>query len=466
MVSIFSKDKSISRVVIFNICGRFVLQGISFITTPIFTRLLSPTDYGITAVYMAWLSIFSLFIGLQSHGSIANARIKYDKFQINAYFSSVITLVVLSFFCVLLICVLFNSFIAQLLEIDNKLLIILIVHSFSSFVVTFYTVKWMQFKEVEKNIIFSFVVSITTIILSFLLVSSLNKNKYLGKIYGSVIPQIISAFIFLFLLYKKGRCLYNRDYWIYCLHLTLPLILHGAAGMILSQSDRIMLKKIIGEGSVGIYSVGYSLALVIDLIWNAFNTSWLPYYYEDKKQKRIGSILDRSNSYLFVFSSLTMGFILLAPEVFKLLAPTSYWDGIKIIPFIALAYYFNFLYSFPANHEFFSEKTIFISIGSLCAAAINIIFNILLIPSYGIVGAAVATLIGFIFSFIFHDIIARFIVKDFEYHFMFYIKGIVPVLCITILYYNTLAVWFLRWGIGCIIGICLVTRIIKKRSLF
>ena len=466
MINIFSKNKSISRVVIFNVCGSFILRGISLFSTPIFTRLLTPADYGIVAVYMAWLSIFSLFIGLQSHGSIANAKIKYDKFQINAYFSSVMTLAMLSFFFVLLICVLLNRYIAELLEIENKLLIILIIHSFSSFIVSFYTVKWMQFKEVEKNILFSLIISISTILLSALLVSYSNKNKYLGKIYGSAIPQVISAVVFLFLLYKKGRCFYNKHYWKYCLNLTLPLILHGAAGMILSQSDRIMLKKIIGEEAVGIYSVGYSLALVIDLIWGAFNTSWLPYYYEDKKQKKITAILDRSNNYLFVFSSLTMGFILLAPEVFKLLAPAVYWNGIKIIPFIALAYYFNFLYSFPANHEFFNEKTIFISIGTLCAAVINIIFNFLLIPSYGIVGASIATLIGYIFSFMLHDVIARFIVKDFEYRFVFYVKGIVPILCITALYYATLKIWFLRWGIGGFIGVYLIIRIIRKRSLF
>ena len=62
MINIFSKNKSISRVVIFNVCGSFILRGISLFSTPIFTRLLTPADYGIVAVYMAWLSIFSLFI--------------------------------------------------------------------------------------------------------------------------------------------------------------------------------------------------------------------------------------------------------------------------------------------------------------------------------------------------------------------------------------------------------------------
>lgn len=466
MISLFSKEKSLSRVVILNMLGSFFLQGISFFTTPIYTRLLTTYDYGKISIYTAWLSIVSLFMGLRCYGSIANARIKYDKSQIDSYFSSIITLAFLSFFFILLFCSVFKSYIARLLGIDDGLLILLVIHSFSSFVVNFYTIKWIQFKNVEKKIVFSFVMSITTIGFSLLFIFLLTNNKYLGKIYGSVVPNIMSSLIFLFFLYKKGRCFYNSEYWKYCLILTLPLILHGAGGVISSQSDRIMLKKILNDEAVGVYSVGYSLALVIDLIWDAFNTSWLPFYYEDKKQKNIFSILERSNSYLFVFSSLTMGFILLAPEVFKLLAPSPYWGGIKILPLIALAYYFNFLYGFPANHEFFYEKTVFISIGTLCAAIINIAFNFLLIPAYGIVGAAVATLIGHIFSFIFHDIIARFIVKDFEYRCTFYIQGIIPVSCISILYYYTLDIWWLRWILGFSIGIYLLKRIMQRRSLF
>jgi O-antigen/teichoic acid export membrane protein len=92
-----SKEKSISRVFVWQVAGKFVLQGISFFTAPVFTRLLTPSDYGQVAVYGAWVSLFSLFIGLQTRGSIANAKIKYNDDKIDAYLSSIMVISVISF---------------------------------------------------------------------------------------------------------------------------------------------------------------------------------------------------------------------------------------------------------------------------------------------------------------------------------------------------------------------------------
>lgn len=466
MIRIFSKNKSISRVVILNVFGSFVLQGISLFTAPIFTRLLSPSDYGIVAVYTAWQGLFMLFIGLQTYGSIANARITYEKVIIDAYLSAIMTLGFLSFACILGGCVIWQGPLSSIFGIQRNLVILLPIHSFCVFVVNFYTTKWMQFKDVEKNAIFGVSIAIVSVCLSLVFIYFLQEEKYRGKIYGAAIPQILSACVFLVFLYKKGRCFYNKEYWRYCLKLTIPLILHGAGGLILSQSDRIMLKKFVGEESVGIYSVGYSLALIISSIWGALNTSWVPFYYEYKKDSNRELILEKAGRYMTLFSVLTMGFLLLAPEVYKIMAPSAYWNGIRLIPLIALAYYFNFLYAFPANHEFFYQKTIYISLGTLVAAGINIGLNFLFIPVYGDIGAAVATVVAFVFLFLFHDVIARYVVRNLEYHFKFYLCGLVSVVCVAILYYFTLSFWYIRWAIAVCLGVFLLLRIIKQKALF
>ncbi|MDR2096188.1 MAG: oligosaccharide flippase family protein, partial [Treponema sp.] len=85
------REKSISRVLIWQTAGRFILQGISFFTAPVFTRLLTPSDYGQVAVYGAWVSLCGLLVGLQTYGSIANAKITYGDDKIDAYLSSIMT---------------------------------------------------------------------------------------------------------------------------------------------------------------------------------------------------------------------------------------------------------------------------------------------------------------------------------------------------------------------------------------
>jgi O-antigen/teichoic acid export membrane protein len=461
-----AREQSISSVLIWQIFGRFILQGISFFTIPIFTRLLTASDYGKVAVYTAWVSFFSLIVGLQTYGSIGNARIKYND-KINSYLSCIITISITSFILILLIVVVFIRQLSYLLDLREDLVILLVVQSFASFCISFYTAKLVQYKQAVSNIVLSLAVSLSSTFLSMLfLVFSSSNVKYASKIYANAIPIIITGIIIICYIYIKGKKIYDRQYWKYCLFLTLPLIFHGTGGLILVQSDRILLQRFIGEEVAGIYSFAYNMAMVVQIIWGSFNTSWIPFYFDYKKNKRNKDIIFHSRNYVITFSIIVMGFILLSPEVYKIMAPQEYWQGIQLIPLIVSAYYLNFLYGFPANFEFFHEKTYLISIGTISAAVINIGLNIVFIPKYGGTGAAITTLISYVFLFTFHEIIARFIVKNFEYDFKIYLIGIIPVSIVIILFYFFQNNRFIRWGIGVILGIYLLRRIIKYRAIF
>jgi O-antigen/teichoic acid export membrane protein len=324
----------------------------------------------------------------------------------------------------------------------------------------------IQYKQAERSTLLSLVVSISSTGLAILFLFLTSKDRYIAKIYANAIPTILVGFVIICLVFVKGRKIYDKAYWNFCLTLTLPLILHGAGGLVLSQSDRVMLQRMSGESVAGIYSFTYSVALVIDILWASFNTTWVPFYYEYKRNNQKELILLRAKNYIAVFSVLTMGFMLLSPEVYRIMAPREYWPGISLIPLIALAYYFNFLYSFPVNYEFYNAKTKLISAGTICAAIINIVCNLLLIPAYAGAGAAIATLISFIFLFMFHEIIVRFIIKNYDYHLIMYIKGLLPVIAASAIFYIAWDFWYVRWGIGAVLGVCLVRRIIINKAIF
>jgi O-antigen/teichoic acid export membrane protein len=459
------KEKSISRVLIWQAAGKFILQGIGFFAAPFFTRVLTPSDYGQVAIYNTWVSLCSLFIGLQTYGSIANAKVKYNDAKMDAYLSSIMVISVISFIVILGGGIVANKFLAKVLSLQSDLVILLIIQSFASFCIAFYTSKLVQYKQSERSTLLSLLVSVSSTTLAIIFLLSISENRYIVKIYANAIPAIIIGFVILCLIFFKGKKVYDKTYWNFCLALTLPLILHDAGGLVLSQSDRVMLQKMSGETITGIYSFAYSVALVISILWMSFNTTWVPFYYEYKKNDQKTLLLLRAKNYITVFSILTMGFILLAPEVYRVMAPREYWPGISLIPLIALAYYFNFLYSFPANYEFYNAKTKLISIGTICAAVINIICNFVFIPLYAGVGAAIATLISFVFLFIFHEIIARFVIRNYDYKFTMYLKGLLPVIAVSVIFYVTQNFWYIRWGIGVVLGIYLLWRVIKNRAL-
>jgi O-antigen/teichoic acid export membrane protein len=189
------REKSISRVFIWQATGRFVLQGISFFTAPIFTRLLTPADYGYVAVYSAWVSLSSLFVGLQTYGSIANAKIKYCDDEMDAYLSSIMAISVISFIIFLFIGIFANKFLAKLLGLRSDLIVLLIIQSFTSFSIAFYIKKLTQYKQAKQSTLLSLFVSVLSTVLSITFLLLLHNNRHIVRIYANAIPTILVGFV-------------------------------------------------------------------------------------------------------------------------------------------------------------------------------------------------------------------------------------------------------------------------------
>ena len=138
-------NTSISRSVAWQLIGKFFLQGVAFFTTPIFTRLLTPSDYGYVALYNSWLSMVTLFIGLEVGGSIANARIRHQIENPFKYLSSILTISSISFFVFLFVGIFFKDVLSSILKLRQDLVILLIVHSYATFVISFLVIKYDAF---------------------------------------------------------------------------------------------------------------------------------------------------------------------------------------------------------------------------------------------------------------------------------------------------------------------------------
>jgi O-antigen/teichoic acid export membrane protein len=460
------KEKSVSQLFLWQFVGRFILQGVGFITAPVFTRLLAPADYGQVAVYTTWAALCTPFISLQTHGSIASAKIKYGEDQIDAYLSSIFTISIISFIVFLTVALIGKDFFSRKTNLRSDLIILLVVQSFSSYIIFFFSTKLIQLKKAKSNFFLSLLSSLPGTLLSIIFLTTISGNKYVIRLYANAMPNIIIGGFLGFYIIFKGKTLINIGYWKYCLSLTVPLIFHGIGGLILVQSDRIMLQRISGEEVTGVYSFVNTFVMIIAVISNIFNSIWCPFYFEYKKNKKIDLILSKSNGYMHIFSVISTVFILLSPEVYKIIASELYWPGIKVIPIITLAYFFDFCYCFPANHEFYNEETKIISISTVCAAGVNIALNFILIPLYDDMGAAIATLTSFFFLFIFHEVIARFVIRDYNYKYTMYLKGFLPILFSCFLFYFAQQLWPVRWILGLGLGFYFFIKIIKNREYF
>ena len=460
--------RSKNKITLYNIGSTLILQGLTFISGPIFSKILGTGNYGVASVYLTWVQIASTVFSLQAASTIAQAKVYYPEDEQRKYQSSVFTLSGLAYLTFSVVTVIFGFILSRWLNIDMRMVGVGLLHGWGLYCVTAMNSKFTYEFKADKNFILSVSVSVLTIGLSILFIKMLPKDvNYWGRILAqSGIYTIIGTALFIGLVGKE-KSFYNEDYWKFTLPISIPTIFHLIAHIILGQSDKVMIKGIMDNSAAGIYALASVFGAVLQTLWNAFNNSWVPFYYEYTKQDQIEEMRKHAKNYLELFTVLAMGFILLSREVFHIYADKAFWEGTDLLPLFSLGYYFVFLYSFPVNYEFYHKKTKTVAVGTCSAAICNIILNVLFIMLWGIQGAVIATAVAHGLQFIFHFICAKSINPgEFPFKMTDFIPGLIAVSAICVLYWFTKDYWLIRWGIGAALGIYILTKVLKRREIF
>lgn len=464
------KAKSVNKITLYNILSTVLLQGISLFTAPYFSRVLGNSNYGVVSIYTTWATLLSTVFGLQTQSTIAVSKNEFQGKENIRYQSSVLFLSVLSYAAFSAVMVCCTPVFAKWFGMSNGMYFAVILQSFGMFCSQFLNMKFSYEFKADKNLILSVFISLTSVIIALVMIQILPSDiNYWGKITGTLVVYALVSVVACIYIFSKGKTFYVKEFWMYCLPLSIPIIFHSLSGLVLNQSDRIMLQNMENNSTVGIYSLAFSFANVLSVIWNALNNSWVPYYYKYTRENDFESIKIHSRNYAELFTVLASGFILLTPEVFHIFADETYWSGTNLIPLFAIGFYFVFLYSFPVNYEFYNKNTKVIAIGTACAALMNIVLNYFFILKMSMTGAAIATAVSHSFQFIFHHICAKRLIKkgDYPYSVKFYCCCVISFCCVfsfCMIAGNSLTL--LRWGFGGALGIFELYRIYKRRSIF
>lgn len=385
--------------------GTFLVQGLSFLTVPIFTRMLSTSDYGIVTNYGNYLSFFMTVITMGLISSVQ--RSKYDfKEDYNEFLSSVLFLSTISAVVWFVVVSIFREFFANILGISNMLTVLLVIQCFFNFVVEFSNQKFTAEYEYRKFLLVSVSSAILNIVLSIILINGLTSDRYNGRIGGGAIVTIAYGIVLYVIHMTKGKKLISKRYWKYALAISIPLILHTLSSILLTSADSIMIKKFIGDSAAGIYGFAYKIGMILQIIWIAANKAWVPWFFENMDKKNYDEIEQKAKYYIGLFSIISFILIFVSPEIGIIMGSKGFRSGLSFVPVIMLAYYFVFLYSIPSNLEFYTKKTQYISMGTIMAALANVVLNYIYIPKYGAAAAAWTTLVSYILLFLYHYIIS------------------------------------------------------------
>ena len=399
------------RASIWFLISSFLQKSISALTTPIFTRLLTNAEYGQFNVFLSWQSILRVVVTLNLfYGVYTSGLVKFEEKR-NEFISSLEGLTLLLTSC-------WGVFYFVLRDTLNKL-VSLTTPQMLSMILTFWTTAVYSFWAAEQRVKYRYksLVGVTVAVsiikpIAGIIAIYFFYDKVTARIISLAVVEIVFfAWMFVYHIFRSNK-LYSPFFWKYALRFNIPLIPHYLAQNILNNSDRIMIDRMVSKEAAGIYSLAYSVALIMNLFNTALTQTIGPWVYERIKHHEEKEIKKIALPSIILIAFVNLILITFAPEIIRIFAPPSYYEAIWTIPPVVMSVYFTYLYNVFSYFEFYYEKTSFIAIATIISALANIGLNYVFISLFGYIAAGYTTLICFILYAFCHFFVMKKISKE------------------------------------------------------
>jgi O-antigen/teichoic acid export membrane protein len=393
--------------------GSALQRGIGFLLLPVYANFLTPAEFGIVGIVLAVFSAFSTVFGLGLRGAVTRQYFDYvdEPARLREYLGSVYT--------VFLACGILG---AGALTLFGR----------APFEWVFAQVPfdpfaplalWAAFFSAASGILLSLYrareqagryvlleLTSTVALAGFVVyLVAIRRGGAEGQAYALFWSSVVVFGLTISLLVTEARPGLDLSMMRSALAFGLPITIHLLASWALLAADRVLLERMAPLAEVGLYTLGYQLAMVVGVVASSSNSAWTPIFYDEAgsggdSRRRLGRLASVNVALSFGAALLI---VLFGPELVTLVADAEYARSATVIPVIALGYACQALYFVTVTPIFFTRRTQWLPLLTACSAALNVGLNLLLIPRHGMMGAAWATLAAFAFLFAATAIVAR-----------------------------------------------------------
>ncbi|MEG8948085.1 lipopolysaccharide biosynthesis protein [Rosettibacter firmus] len=447
----FDKIKELTKDTIIygvsTIIGRFL----NFLLVPFYTNVFTPAEVGIYSniyAYIAFLNIIFIYgmdAAFMKYSSVAPAdkkKVAYSTAFLCVTFSSLILSIILFFL---------RKFFVELIEIPQHYFYLYYYLILIILIDTLAIVPYANLRLQRKSLKFTFIRLsniFLNILLNFILVLKF-KMGIEAILIANLSASLFSLVILSFDIIKNFVLKIDKEFLKPMLKFAIPYLPASLAATVVQVIDRPIVLALTNEETLGIYQANYKLGIFMMLIVQMFQFAWQPFLLTTAKEENAKEIFSKVLTLFLIATSVVWIILsLFIDDVAKIkffgnvsLIGYKFWDGLSIVPIILLAYLFNGLYvNFQAG-LYIEEKTKYFPVVTGTAALVNVVFNLLLIPSLGIMGAALATLASYLVMattlFLFSQKVYKI---NYEYERILKILSLILVTCIVyyIFYYNGL----------------------------
>jgi O-antigen/teichoic acid export membrane protein len=379
--------------------GDVAVQLASFLLLPVYTIVLSPTEYGAIALLLIVEQVMRVVNRLGIDASFM--RFYYDCPDVPARRELASTV----FFFLLAVsggltaaAVAAAPVIARPLfggdDFTAALRIVFVTTLFGS--VSFLPFHVLRIEgRARAFVALTFANNLATLLTKLLLVVVLRKG-----VMGVVLADLIVAIGLAVLLAPKYAALirpvFSRRLLRACLAFGLPRVPHSFAHQVIAVADRFTLSRFAPLQQLGVYNVGASLGLGLKLFLSAFETAWAPFYFREMKSPGAPRTFRTMSTYVFgVLALLVSGLAAVGHDLVRLMTVPRYYGAGQIVPWIGLGVGLQGIYLLTSIGLNITKRTAYYPVATGAATIAAISASVVLVPRFGAIGAAWSNVIAY-----------------------------------------------------------------------
>jgi len=372
----------------------------SLLLVPIYTRVLNPADYGVVTI----LTTISNIVGVVAVAGIGWALFwAYFKAKKRERKSVVGTaLVFQTIFPLAITLVVFalshslSSFLFRSDRYANLITLSAVIMFFNAGIGIPLALLRANSRP-TKYVVVNLIKIVSTVVLAFALVAGFNMGVE-GAIWANLLGCALGYLAGLVFTFGDLSLSFSVRWLKEMLSFGAPLIPAGLAMWVLNSSDRYFLNAFVGTSEVGLYNVGYKVGMLVSLVVGAITLAYprfMFFVYNEKPNPQ--DYYRRANTYFFLITFwFALSISIFAKEAIGILTGPLFHDAYPVVPLIAFSYVASGLYQNFGTGATVVKKTYLSTVAAAIAGVANLVMNYLLIKSFGMMGAAISTLVSFI----------------------------------------------------------------------
>lgn len=425
------KKELIKNTLIISI-GKFSTQLVSFLLLPLYTSLLSTSEYGsydlLNTISIFLIPCVTLLMEEGMFRFLIDAKSEEDKKQV----FSIATIFTLVSFLVWSILIFIVGSI-----INYPYTVYLIFYILASLLSSLAGSSARGMSKFKLYSVFCFISSLATILLNILFIVGFKMG--LSSLFFSYIigNSLISIWLFIKIKMPKYISLKSlkKEKIKAMVKYSLPLVPNSISWNAISLTDRLLITNVLGTGANGIYSVGNRFPTIINTCYSYFNLSW------KESASKVLDNNDKDDFYNSVYINLkhflicvSILIIAILPFIFNLLVKNDYQEAYLYIPIMILAVYFSNLSNFCSGIFSAYKDTKILAKTTVVAALINLVVGVLLINKIGLYATTIATLIAYYVIYLYRNYkLRKYIILDKD---KYNLLSILVLLIVTVIYYT------------------------------